>query len=160
MSDFYTKLGVEDIIYQLFQICKFYNERRLVYEFSKILEQKGFRIFLEYPNKKGYEDIRVETPFGVFIFEFKYCPSAIEVAHGCLKKKTRSRSPVSKRVKNFIQDIKRTENTVKNDKIAGGFCIFITNQTNMINALKKIQDCRKIREEDGLMVFINIISKT
>lgn len=135
----YKKLNIETLINQLSQKGPFHSERRVIFEFAKILEEKGFNIFLEYPNQGQYEDIRVETPFGVFIFEFKYCPQKLLVKHGTLEHMTRSRSPMRKRLSDLNSDIERTKKSVKSEKIAGGCCIFITNQKNIIHSLEKQQ---------------------
>ena len=143
MSDFYTQLSLDGIFSKLLENANFYCEKRLVFEFAKILEQSGFPIFLEYPTKlekspkTEYEDIRVETPLGIFVFEFKYCPSKITVVHGSLKQDTRKRSPSRKRISDFEDDIERTRKKVENKEISGGFCIFITNQKNLISDLKE-----------------------
>ena len=137
MTDFHNQLSIDNMLFELSQRGTFYCEKRLVFEFAKILEKRGFQIFLEYPTKEGYEDIRVETPFGIFVFEFKYCPSGILVKHGNLEKMTRKRSPSAKRLLDFKNDIKRTSGTVEKKEVAGGFCIFITNQQNLIATLEE-----------------------
>ena len=140
-----TLLKIKAILRDLSQKENFLCEKRLVYEFAKLLEQSGYSIFLEYPIKHGskymYEDIRVEAPNGIFVFEIKYCPSNIYVTHGSMSAYSRYRSSISKRIQNFIQDVKRTQQTIKSDSLLkGGFCIFLTNQKGIINGINQCLD--------------------
>jgi len=137
-----TTSKVRQLLQELSQKEVFLCEKRAVYEFAKLLEQSGYTIFLEYPykfdSKYVYEDIRVEAPNGLFVFEFKYCPSNIHVSHGIMNAKSRNKSSASKRFSDFFNDIHRTlQITKENSSIKKGFCIFITNQTNIIQYIDK-----------------------
>ncbi len=139
-----TVFKVKQIFKELSKKDNCYCEKRIVYELAKILEQLGYYIFFEYPQKynakRMYEDIRVEAPNGIFIFEIKYCPSNIKISHGTMTATSRSNSPAEKRALSFIQDIERTQKIInENTLIEGGFCVFITNQNNIIERINERQ---------------------